>query len=371
MLVFSKLRAILGITLAMGLCATRVSASPAPGTYNQLIVFGDSLSDTGNVLAKTTSYSYITTPRPTTPWYQPGQFTDGTAVTGSNQTKFQVIATEYSLDWDQRLAQLLGISTFTPSSSGGTNYATGGAETGTGNFSGLSFPNMGQQVSNYIASKPSPTPQTLFALWGGGNDLIDACEAKNATAASVAAAETSAVENVSSEIAQLSNAFPGKAINFIWPNVPPLQATPKAQSFSPIIQTALATASYDFQQDEDFTTLELEDVFPNDHIYNLDVYGMFQDVLSNPDFYGFTNTTQSIITATSFSGTSFSATPNFPNQTVNPDQFLFWDQLHPTSAVHNMIGEAAFDLLPEPSSVAILAVTASTIAIKRRSRTRA
>jgi len=176
-----------------------------------------------------------------------------------------------------------------------------------------------------------------------------------------------AVDNVFNEIVQLSNQYPGQAVNFLWPDVPPLQATPMAKTFPMAIQNALATSSEQFEQDELLDTVLLNIAFPNDHIYNLDIYSLFQQVLANPDYYGFTNTTQSVITSTSFSGSSFSATANFPNTTINPDTFLFWDQLHPTSAVHNLIGEMAYNLLPEPSTGLLIAIGFVITAARRKS----
>jgi len=49
-------------------------AAPAPGQFNQLWVFGDSLSDVGNVLTATANSSSFN-PRPTTPYYDSGRFT--------------------------------------------------------------------------------------------------------------------------------------------------------------------------------------------------------------------------------------------------------------------------------------------------------
>src|SRR5215216_6220032 len=119
--------ALIALLFALGSAA---SARAEPIT--QIVVFGDNLSDTGNVFAGTG-----TPPAP----YHAGRYSNGPV-------------------WVEHLATKLGVAGPTPSLLGGTNYAFGGAESGTGT-SAKGTPNVRDQVGLYLASH-APAPNQLF-----------------------------------------------------------------------------------------------------------------------------------------------------------------------------------------------------------------
>ena len=59
----------------------------------------------------------------------------------------------------------------------------------------------------------------------------------------------------------------------------------------------------------------------------LDTFGLEDAAVANPAAYGFTN-----VTDPCFNGVTVCA---------NPDQYLFWDDLHPTAAGHQLLADAA------------------------------
>jgi phospholipase/lecithinase/hemolysin len=47
---------------------------------------------------------------------------------------------------------------------------------------------------------------------------------------------------------------------------------------------------------------------------------------------------------------------------------VFWDGIHPTTAVHHILGEAMLAAVPEPESYALLLVGLATLVLFRRQR---
>jgi phospholipase/lecithinase/hemolysin len=87
---------------------------------------------------------------------------------------------------------------------------------------------------------------------------------------------------------------------------------------------------------------------PGVKLISLDIYSRFNEILSNPNQFGLQNVTQPCITEQ-----SCLFDPNIQNQ------YVFWDGTHPTTAVHQLIGQFAFETLkaekarsiPEPSAM--------------------
>ena len=76
----------------------------------------------------------------------------------------------------------------------------------------------------------------------------------------------------------------------------------------------------------------------------LDVYSLVNDARANPSLYGLTNVTASAAPGLQPGATSYDTSQIVPN----PNQYLFWDDLHPTAAVHLILGHRALDLFFPP-----------------------
>ncbi|MGS0756495.1 SGNH/GDSL hydrolase family protein [Roseateles sp. GG27B] len=147
----STLHTLAGTTvlLASTLAATLVpGAASAAATFSDLVIFGDSLSDTGNLSLATGG----TLPDTAQPYFN-GRYSNG-------------------LLWTDWLATDLGHSgDAAPYLLGGNNYAYAGARTGTG----ASPPGMLLQTSTLWGNTHAAAdPNALYVLVGGGNDMRDA-----------------------------------------------------------------------------------------------------------------------------------------------------------------------------------------------------
>ena len=289
------------------------------GQVTGIVSFGDSLSDVGNYYAATGELS-----PPSALHYDNGRFSNG-------------------LNWVEYLAHDLGVAAPTASTSGGTDYAYGGATTGTGTtvstFLGATatVPNIGTQIATYLGSN-TPTAGQLFTIWGGANDFLNAGQTNPFIPAA----------NIATEITTLAQAG---AKQFIVPNLPPLGALPITNTLPPAEIQGLNLLTQAFNSILQGETIQLEQTL-GIQIQVLDVYGLTESVLSDPSKYGFTNTTTD---------------PVHDNGGTNAQGYLFWDIVHPTTAADALIAGLA---VPEPSSVVLLGIAAGVLVLGTRRRRR-
>lgn len=295
--------------------------SPLSSRASQIIVFGDSLSDTGNVFHVTGGYF------PPLPYFA-GRFSNGPL-------------------WIERFAPLLSVPTPFPSTLGGTDYAYAGAATGPtplsrqlGTPAGMSplttvlgqvianVPSLSTQVATYIASLKGekPAPDTLAVVWAGANDFFG-----GQTDPTVPA------RNIAEAVAVLIKAG---VKNFLIPNMPDLSKTPYALCGPAAMQHLLHTLSIGFNKalKADLRPLARESGV---HIRTLDAFKLFQQVQKNPAWFKVSNVTNE----------------GMLSQNLPPSSYLFWDGVHAAAAGHEIIATQAAVAVGalEPSILALLA----------------
>lgn len=310
-------RTVLGIAcFILTLHPSAVLAGPS----TEIDAFGDSLTDVGNVFTLSLHLE------PASPPYDNGRFSNGPL-------------------WVEQFASRLGLPTPTPSLLGGNDYAYGGAQTGPG-ASNLGFtpnigPGPGTQIDNYLKANPTGFNNgQLIVVWGGANDFLNVNPTPD---------PSTVVNNTVQEITAIANAG-GK--NFLIPNLPPLGDTPEEMNnnnnhekfnlLSIQFNNMLATAETNLEATRGIK------IFP------LDVHGLFEQLLANPGAFGFTNVTDQ----------AKSGGQGRPGTVVaNPDQYVYWDSVHPTAHIHQLLGDAAFNVVtggaaavPEPSSLTMTGI---------------
>lgn len=117
------------------------SAGQASAAFTQVISFGDSLSDSGNI-------SLLNPGFPLAPYF-PGHFSNGPV-------------------WIETFSAGLGLAS-NPSFGGGTNYALGGSVTGAPLSSTIPLTSQAGIYLTNVAGVADPT--ALYVIWGGGNDV--------------------------------------------------------------------------------------------------------------------------------------------------------------------------------------------------------
>lgn len=284
---------------AMGAVASAANAQ----TYNRLVVFGDSLSDNGNLYAVTGGA------QPLSPPYYQGRFSNGpvfTELLGFNAGRYTAGAPV----------------------TGSVNYAFGGARTDAAAMP----PGMRNQLAAYVAGGGTFGSGDLVSILGGANNIFQAIPAAGASPSPTGAMSPvvlGAVSDINFLVNQVATAGAG---TILVTNLPRLGITPQfnqgpgapaapladfaGQSFNGALLTSMtATAAAQ----------------PNTNIILMDLYKISDPLAANPGAFGLTNVKDAC-----FNGITVCA---------NPDGYLYWDGVHPTAAGHRLIAALANDYL--------------------------
>ena len=305
------------LALALG-CAGVAHAGSAP--FDNVVVFGDSLSDTGQFFSTTLNeYSKWTV--------NPGE------------VAVQIVAGHYGVDLQ-------------PSRVDGSNYAYGGAGVVTDdNGPDPAIPTLIEQVNGYLANGAKADPHSLYMVWGGANDIFyhstqygigtifpGAGETQAQATANINAAATQELALIN----QLKDAGANYVVVF---NLPDIGATPSAhanEAFVLGISAYLTSVSQSYN-----ATLNAG---LGTHTLGVNTFGLFEQIIADPAKYGFTNITAPACTSSS-SHDCDASTLVAPGA----DQtYLFADGVHPTPATHAMLAQVVLSELQAPQQISLL-----------------
>lgn len=286
-----------GGLVALFLISSHAAVHASPVT--RIVVFGDSLSDPGNL------YEASGHTDPPVPPYYEGRFSNG-------PIWVDYMASQYGIDVE--------------------SHAVGGATTGTHNLANQSpgqYDGLQQQIQGWAAGQSAGAdPDAVYFIWAGSNDF--SLLPPDATPDQIGLFFADAIGNLLNAAATL---YAAGAQNVVIGNVPDLGLTPQARQAGLSDQFTLLAQSFNAE-----LAAAVEQMFAEALI--MDSFGMLHEIVAMAEDLGITNLTDACV----IRGESIT-------QCANPEAYLFWDIMHPTSEVHrNFAARMAALLAPEQVS---------------------
>jgi len=282
------------------------------GPYTDLLVFGDSLSDPGNI-------DYVTGGAvPYSPIYPNGQFTNG-----------DTWATQLGADFDS-----------------GTNFAYGDAKAidtdadgddGDPSNDNDFIPDFSDQIGLYGDSNLDLGDNPLTAIWFGGNDLRVLLDPDAPPAEPVAL-----IESTVTEIVIGSNSLANPQLDdFLVFGLPDLGLIQSVVG-DPEASAGATFPSTEFNKALSSTLAYFFDANPSINVSFFDTQGYFAELLADIDTLGITNITDACVVSDDPTTTDVN---EFFFCGADQDSYAFFDGLHPTQKIHTALAEAVTDFV--------------------------
>lgn len=330
------------------------------GPVKEIVFFGDSLTDDGNLLR-------VLKIIPKSPPYYKGRFSNGST-------------------WAEHVGNYFYDKDYVKYS----NYAYGGATAILHSLRTDPFVApiiLPAELESYLIREPfKDKSKILYGIWIGANDyLYERTDELDKLTNDVVA---NIVESITTLIAKGGQ-------NFLILNLPDLSQTPYARAHDLVDRLNVISLMHNTKLTD--AVMDLKTSHPNINFVYIDIYTLFVDILKNPDKYNqkygthVTDTTtvcwtggmlglhktnqinlshelraalqgNNVILDKQFDIDSMSKTIlNSPSLTTaysvskgydegnlpcnNPDGHLFWDELHPTAVIHRVLGQIIVETL--------------------------
>lgn len=317
------------LTISMFVIAFPAAESALATTYSSLVVFGDSLADTGNnALAIDVGLWQ--------PAFQPGDRTSTPIPDNSFDPDLPYASNRYSNGpvWTDYLASGMGFRLQPSLLPGGNNYAFGGALSGPGG----QVPSILDQMGMYLAGTGGHAQSdALYIVEAGGNDVRAALATHDPVAILHAIGAYS--DNIQSVVASLIGAG---ARNILVADVPDIGKVPSIQALGPQIAAQASAISAAMNAGLSAKLGALPSLGADIDI--LDLFGLLDELVANPARFGFSDVTDACAASQACID--------------NPAGTFFWDGLHATTAGAMTIAyaaEVAIGALPEPAPALLFA----------------
>lgn len=288
------------------------SANPV----NQIVVFGDSLSDNGNL------YEYMHHQLPQSPPYFDGRFADGPI-------------------WAERLVNFY----FSKKPEAHLlDYAFGGAGVLSEANDDDELFTLKREVDTFLLThNDQAKSDDLYCFWIGGNNYLGLPDDVDTTVSDVITGTKKDIERLVQKGAK----------HILIMNLPDLGKTPLAKEFESEAQYTTYSTLHNQRLHDMY--LKLRDVYPDVHWYYYDTHLVFADLFKNPEQYGLENITGTCYDATVHNISSPNAVLKMvanvkAKQSLGVgsknqcDSFIFFDLIHPTQKVHQIAADSLIAL---------------------------
>ncbi len=317
----------LSMALALAIAA---SSSAQAQVFSEVVSFGDSLSDAGNVGTLS------------------GLPPDSSFTTNTDPVYAQLLSSMFGLGNQTNISPLIP-------GSNGTNYAYGGAcaiTDGTPTqVPGLPFDctnspgafSLSNQFTSYLTANGGVAdPNALYTYWAGANDII-AGSYYAGLYANPAIAQAWTVQAGLTAVGQIASLQSAGAKTIVVFNMPDLGLTPGY--FGTANQASATGLTYLYNENFNAGLAGLQD-----GIVAINTFAIFNEVKANPGAFGFTNTT-----GVACPGTSLACGPassGYPTQPIS-QTYLFADSIHPSGLAHAMLANIAYATIKAPGIVSL------------------
>jgi len=306
--------------------------------FDRIVVFGTSLSDPGNafvLLSDPAAFGFsdecdMGTPANVPPYDALDELLipDGSYARGGHHVS-------NGATWVEQLARSKALSGNTRPAlrnpgTRASNYAVGGARAS-------SFPcrfNLENQLNAYREDFPETSAETLVVIEMGSNDVRDALasfDIDNPTLSSDII--YAALENIGLAVNTL---YAQGARKFLLMNAPAIGETPAVKTLDSMYPGTASLANF-MAYNFNFGLASLQaalNALPEIDVQILDIYELLYAIIDDPASYGIVNIEDACVT------------PKVPPFTCKkPDTYLFWDGIHPTKVVHDIVAQKATEIL--------------------------
>ena len=297
----------------LGIAAILISFSPLKATassFSDFVFFGDSITDSGNVFVATGGEIEV-------PPF------------GGIIPQRSYASQTFSNDrvWAQYIADFNGLSA-EPSLIGGTNFAFGGATNQP--LEEVPSPSLEEQFAFWQqATGNQADPDALYFLQGGPNDIRIATTLGSDLAAN--ALLQNAVDSIDTIVAGLIDAG---ANNIAVINAPNMGLTPESILGDITDRATTLSQVYNTSLEQTLTSFQSEPI----NLITIDSFDFINSITNDPTAFDLPETTITNLPCI------------LPDSVCsNPDEYIFYDGIHPTSATQFQFANLVNQQIQEPS----------------------